>query len=107
MTQTKFLALCTALLLTGPALAKLAPPSDEAKAKAAEAAIKAAHGGKVAAYKLCLVSDRVAAVYFEQAKKNGKAVKPADPAAAACVDPGPLGAAVAAQSAPAATKAKK
>ena len=52
MLNTRILA---ALALTGAtslALAKLPPPSDEGKAKAAEAAAKAAHGGKVGGYLL-------------------------------------------------------
>ncbi len=67
--------------------AKLPPPNDEAKAKAAETAAKTAHTGKVDSYKLCMVSDRIAGAYHAGAKANGK------PAAAAvatppCVDPG-------------------
>ena len=41
---------------SAPALAKLPPPSDEAKAKAAEAAAKAAWSDKVGAYQLCQVA---------------------------------------------------
>ena len=77
------------LCVTG-ALAKLPPPSDDAKAKAAEAAAKAAHGNKVAAYKLCQSMDKVAAMYLADAKKGGKDVKPV--ATPACVDPGPMAA---------------
>ena len=76
--------LCAAAL---PALAKLPAPSDEAKAKAAEAAAKTAHGNKVANYQLCQSMDKVAVGYFAQAKKDGKAVKPADKTDA-CADPG-------------------
>ena len=47
--------------LAGPALARLQPPSDEAKANAAEAAVKTAHGGKVENDKPCLATDEVAA----------------------------------------------
>ena len=72
----------------GGALAKLPPPSDDAKAKAAEAAAKAAHGDKVGAYKLCQSMDRVAAIYLADAKKAGKDVKPV--ATPACADPGPF-----------------
>ncbi|MCW5656676.1 MAG: hypothetical protein KIT60_03145 [Burkholderiaceae bacterium] len=75
-------------LCCGAALAKLPPLSDEAKAKAAEAAAKTAHGDKVNAYKLCQVMDRVAATYVADAKKAGKDVKPV--ATPACVDPGPF-----------------
>jgi hypothetical protein len=75
-------------LCCGAALAKLPPLSDEAKAKAAEAAAKTAHGDKVNAYKLCQSMDRVAATYLADAKKAGKDVKPV--ATPACVDPGPF-----------------
>lgn len=69
--------------------AKLPPVSDEAKAKAAEAAAKTAHGGKVEAWLLCKSMDRVAAAYLASAKQAGKDVKP--PAATPpCADPGPF-----------------
>ena len=74
-------------LAAWPALAKLPALSDEAKAKAAEAAAKAAHGNKVANYQLCQSMDKVAVAYFAQTKKDGKAVKPADKTDA-CADPG-------------------
>jgi hypothetical protein len=67
---------CAALLsvaLALPVLAKLPPPSDEAKAAAAETAAKAAWADKVGAYKLCLSQDRVADGY----SKSGKASAPA------------------------------
>lgn len=79
------------LAAAGAASAKLPPPSDEAKAKAAEAAAKAAHGGKVAAYLLCKSQDRVAARYAADAASAGKTVQPTE--VPACVDPGPFGAA--------------
>ena len=69
------------------AWAKLPALSDDAKAKAAEAAAKTAHAGKVDAYKLCKTMDQVAATYFEQTKKSGKTV-PAAAQTAACADPG-------------------
>ena len=75
------LGLCT----TGT-LAKLPPVSDDAKAKAAEAAAKTAHGDKVSAYKLCQSMDRVASTYLVGAKKAGKDVKPV--ATPPCSDPG-------------------
>lgn len=81
------------------ALAKLPPLSDEAKAKAADAAAKAAHGNKVADYQLCKSMDRVAARYVAEATKAGKTVKPTD--TPACADPGPFGAPAAAPAAPA------
>ena len=75
--------------LAGPALAKLPAPSDEAKAKAAEAAAKTAHGGKVENYKLCVSMDKVAASYQAAAKKAGKPA-PAPTETPACADPGPF-----------------
>ncbi len=72
----------------GMALAKLPPLSDEAKAKAAEAAAKTAHNGKVDNYKLCLSMDKVAARYFAESAKAGKPVTRPD--APACADPGPF-----------------
>ena len=47
-----------AAVLAPVALAKLPPLSDEAKAKAAEAAAKTAWSGKVDAYQLCRAQDR-------------------------------------------------
>jgi len=72
-----------------PALAKLPAPSDEAKAKAAEANAKTAWSNKVANYQLCKSMDKVAVGYYAQAKKEGKAVKPAA-STDACADPGPF-----------------
>jgi hypothetical protein len=69
--------------------AKLPPPSDEAKAKAAEAAAKTAHNGKVDAFQLCKSMDKVAADYQAAAKKAGTETKP-PVATPACVDPGPF-----------------
>jgi hypothetical protein len=70
------------------ACAKLPPASDDAKAKAAEAAAKTAHGNKVADFQLCKSMDRVAAGYLAEAKKSGKAVNPV--ATPPCADPGPF-----------------
>lgn len=75
--------------VAGMAMAKLPPPSDEAKAKAAEAAAKTAHGNAVANYQLCKSMDKVAAHYRDGAKKAGKETKPAT-ATPACQDPGPF-----------------
>ena len=69
--------------------AKLPPPGDEAKAKAAEAAAKTAHGGKVEAWLLCKSMDRVAAAYLASAKQAGKDVRP-PVATPPCADPGPF-----------------
>jgi hypothetical protein len=101
-------AALVAAFVAAPAVAKLPPPSDEAKAKAAEAAAKAAHGNKVADFQLCKSMDRVAARYAAEATKAGKAVKPTE--TPACADPGPFvytppGAAPAPAAAPAAAPA--
>ncbi len=95
----------TAVLWSAAALAKLPALSDEAKAKAAEAAAKTAWAGKVDGYLLCKSQDRVAAHAAKTAKAAGKEVKPA-PVLPPCADPGPYVSAVApaapAASAPAA-----
>jgi hypothetical protein len=86
-------------LWSAAALAKLPAPSDEAKAKAAEASAKTAWAGKVDGYLLCKSQDRVAAHAAKTAKAAGKEVKPA-PALPVCADPGPY---VSASAAPAAS----
>ena len=106
MKTTVYAAMGLLLLASGAAQAKLPAPSDEAKAKAAEAAAKAAHGGKVDGYKLCKSMDQVAAAYFARTKLEAKTVKPATETPA-CVDPGafvysPPAAVVAGAAAPAA-----
>ena len=98
-----------ASVLTTSAWAKLPAPSDEAKAKAAEASAKTAHAGKTDAYLLCKSQDKVAA--HVQRTNKAKAGKPA--ATAACADPGKFeynpnpATATAAPAAPAAAAAKK
>ncbi len=83
-------ALLVFSLLTATAvLAKLPAASDEAKAKAAEAAAKTAHGNLVANFQLCKSMDRTASTYQAQAKKDGKELKPAT-ATPPCADPGPF-----------------
>jgi hypothetical protein len=79
--------LVAAALCSGTALAKLPPLSDEAKAKAAEAAARTAHGNKVADFQLCKSMNKTAAFYYEQAKKANKDVK-APTATPDCTDPG-------------------
>jgi hypothetical protein len=80
--------LLTALACTA-AQAKLPPLSDDAKAKAAEAAAKAAHGNSVANFQLCRSMDNVAAGYFAKAKQGGKSVKEATKTDA-CAEPAPF-----------------
>lgn len=81
-------------VMSSVASAKLPAPSDEAKAKAAEAAAKAAWAGKVDGFKLCLVQDKVAA-HYKMSPVSKVAAAPANGASAgaapgACVDPGPF-----------------
>lgn len=72
--------------ISGLVAAKLPPLSDEAKAKAAEAAAKAAWNDKVGAYQLCLAMDKVAARYLADVAKAGKTLQPT--ATPPCTDPG-------------------
>lgn len=96
----KSFVLCVAAsVLSLSAAAKLPPLSDEAKAKAAEAAAKTAHAGKVDAYLLCKSQDKVAAHY----RKTHKDAKPVT--MPACADPGPFVYTPAAAAAPAAAPA--
>jgi hypothetical protein len=76
------IAAAAALAVTGLALAKLPPLDEAAKAKAAEAAAKAAWQGKTDAWQLCKVQDKIAAGYRKTA-----ASKPAPPMAAASATP--------------------
>jgi len=79
------------MAVSSMALAKLPAPvlTEEAKAKAAEAAAKTAWTGKVEAYQLCKAQDKVAASYYKTAKAAGKEAKP--PASVPpCGDPGPF-----------------
>lgn len=90
--KMKLIMAIAAMLAFGTAQAKLPAPSDEAKAKAAEAKDKAAHGDKVAGYKLCLSQNRTAERYMKQQGKKGAAPP-------ACQDPGPFQSAAAAPAA--------
>jgi hypothetical protein len=93
------LAFALPLVVTTASLAKLPAPSDEAKAKAAEASAKTAWSGKVDGYLLCKAQDKVAAK-FKSIKVADKDAKPAPKtgpkdvkppvAAGACTDPGPF-----------------
>lgn len=80
------LLLISALAASGAVLAKLPPPTEEAKAKAAEAAAKTAHANKVADYQLCKSREKVAAHYYKTTGKGKPVSKEATPA---CADPGP------------------
>lgn len=92
-TNLKLILAMTAALAFGAAQAKLPPPSEEAKVKAAEAKEKAAHGDKVAAYLLCKSQNRTAERYMKEHGKKGAALP-------ACQDPGPFQSAAAPAAAP-------
>ena len=94
--------LVLASLFSVSALAKLPALSDEAKAKAAEAAAKTAHGNKIADFQLCKSREKVAAHYYKTAKASGKPTNP-PVATPPCADPGAFVAA--APAAPAAVAA--
>jgi hypothetical protein len=78
----KRILLTSALMVAcGLAMAKLPPPDDAAKAKAAETAAKSAWQTKVDNYQLCKAQDKVVAQYV---KTSGKTMpKPAAPTAVA------------------------
>ncbi len=98
-----FISLATvvlASLFSVSVMAKLPALSDEAKAKAAEAAAKTAHGNKVADFQLCKSREKVAAHYYKTAKASGKQTTP-PVATPPCADPGPFVAAAPAAAAPA------
>lgn len=84
------------------AAAKLPAPvlSDEAKAKAAEAAAKTAWGNKLADFQLCKSMDKAAAKFHAASKAAGKEVKATE--TPPCADPGPFVAAPLPATAPAA-----
>ena len=86
MNKTLFPKLLATLLvgMSASAFAKLPPPNDEAKAKAAEAAAKTAHTAKADGYLLCKSQDKVAA--HVQRTNKAKAGKPI--ATPPCADPG-------------------
>ena len=84
----RFAAAMIAAMFAGSVFAKLPPPTDEAKAQAAEAAAKAAWTDKVGLYQLCLAMDRTAAAYRKSISAAGKNV-PVPVATAPCADAGP------------------
>ena len=106
MKHSKFALILALTVASAGAWAKLPPPSEEAKAKAEEAKIKAAERAKLEAEQLANAQNRVAEAFIKQQKAKGIIVKPtpiappAPPAAAAPAAAAP----VAAAPAPAANK---
>ncbi|HEX4234515.1 MAG TPA: hypothetical protein VH041_09410 [Caldimonas sp.] len=88
MRASVFAAVAASSLAFGTAIAKLPPPSDEAKAKAAETANKAAWSDKVAAYELCQSMDKVASAYRAHAAAAGQPASGAEQTPP-CANPGP------------------
>jgi hypothetical protein len=88
LAKTSLITACLAAsCLSLPTGAKLPPLSDEAKAKAAETAAKAAWTDKVGAYQLCRAMDRTVESYKKTAQAAGKPVAaPID--TPPCTDPG-------------------
>jgi hypothetical protein len=96
-------AVVASTFAAGVSLAKLPPPSEEAKAKAAETTAKAAWTDKVGLYQLCQSMDRVAANYRASATAAGKPAS-APEATPPCADPGAFAPPQATQVTPAAAK---
>ena len=86
----RFALLLTAALIAAPALAKLPPPSEADKIKAAAAAAKTAWTDKVGGYKTCLAQDKAVANYRGNAKAVGLTVGASTASIPACTDPGPF-----------------
>ena len=82
--MNRFLVSTALIAACGLAFAKLPPPDDAAKAKAAETSAKAAWQAKVDGYQLCKAQDKVAAQYMKTAGKtvSSKDAKPVVAAAA-------------------------
>jgi hypothetical protein len=97
----KYLLVPMALALSAAAVAKLPPPDEAAKAKAAETAAKSAWQAKVDGYLLCKAQDKVVAQY----RKTSAGAKTAAPAAAAPAPASTAAAAPVAGAAPAAAPA--
>ena len=101
--MTRLMLTAVALAACGAALAKLPPPDEAAKAKAAEAAAKSAWQTRMDAFLLCKAQDRVAATYKKTAASRPAASAAATPVAAAPAS-APAAAAAPASAATAAAK---
>jgi len=100
------IAAAALIALSTAATAALPPPTPEQAAAAALAKAKAAHADKEAAYKLCMVQNKVAAETLKEQAAKGKKYTPM--ATPACEAPGPFVPPAAAPAAkPAAPAAKK
>ena len=107
MKHRKFALILALTVASAGAWAKLPPPSEEAKAKAEEAKLKAAETAKMEAELLGKSQDRVAERYIKEQKAKGITVKPTPippPPAAPAVAAAPAAPAPAAAPAPDAKK---
>jgi len=97
--MNRFLVPAALVAACGLAFAKLPPPDDATKAKAAETSAKAAWQAKVDGYLLCKSQDKVAAQYMKTAGKTvaAKDTKPVVTAAPAPAAAAPVAAASAAR----------
>jgi hypothetical protein len=101
----KILVSAAIVAVSSLALAKLPPPDEAAKAKAAETAAKAAWQAKVGAFQQCKVEDKLAAQHKSTAKAGAASAPPQAAASsgtapvgtpvaskppAPCADPGPF-----------------
>ena len=84
MKLSKIILALVSIAAAGTVAAKLPPPSDEAKEKAAQAKDKADWSAKVANYQLCVSQDKVVAHY-----NKSRPAKPGRTAASGCQNPGP------------------
>jgi len=89
MKTTKNACALIALLFAAPVFAKLPPPSEADKAKAAETAAKTAWTEKVGAYKTCLAGDRAAENFRKNAAADKRIIPEPNPGVPKCTDPGP------------------
>lgn len=93
MKSSKFALILALTVASAGAWAKLPPPSEEAKAKAEEAKVKAAETAKLEAEQLANAQNRVAEAFIKQQKAKGiivtptPIVPPAPPTAAAPAAP--------------------
>jgi hypothetical protein len=76
MASGRWLVPVLAAIFVGAAWAKLPPPTEEQKARAEEAKVKAADAAKKDAESLSRAQDRVAQRYIEEQKAKGVIVTP-------------------------------
>lgn len=76
MKHSKFALILALTVASAGAWAKLPPPSDEAKAKAEAAKVKAGESAKIAAEQLASAQNRVAEWFISEQKAKGIIVTP-------------------------------